>query len=78
MDILAGIIFAIFFWLYPNVPVRHVCVLVGSLRKKEPIILLGLVFTWGAIFAAGAAFIVNTFAGPQCLHFLQAQKPPLS
>jgi len=31
--------------------------------EKEPILLLGGVFLWGAIIAAGAAFIVNTFLG---------------
>jgi RsiW-degrading membrane proteinase PrsW (M82 family) len=31
--------------------------------EKEPIILLGGVFLWGAIIAAGAAFITNTFLG---------------
>jgi protease PrsW len=28
--------------------------------EKEPRLLLGLVFTWGAVLAAGAAFVVNT------------------
>ncbi len=31
--------------------------------EKEPIILLGGVFLWGAIIAAGAAFVVNSFLG---------------
>ena len=31
--------------------------------EKEPAFLLGLVFFWGAVVAAGAAFIVNTTAG---------------
>jgi RsiW-degrading membrane proteinase PrsW (M82 family) len=31
--------------------------------EKEPKILLGAVFFWGAIFAAGGAFIVNTILG---------------
>jgi RsiW-degrading membrane proteinase PrsW (M82 family) len=31
--------------------------------EKEPILLLGGVFLWGAIIAAGAAFIVNSFLG---------------
>jgi len=31
--------------------------------EKEPVLLLGGVFLWGAIIAAGAAFIVNTFLG---------------
>jgi RsiW-degrading membrane proteinase PrsW (M82 family) len=31
--------------------------------EKEPISLLGGVFIWGAVIAAGAAFIVNSFLG---------------
>ncbi len=31
--------------------------------EKEPLLLLGGVFTWGAIFAAGAAFVANTLLG---------------
>ncbi|MFZ2098546.1 MAG: PrsW family intramembrane metalloprotease [Anaerolineales bacterium] len=31
--------------------------------EKEPVLLLGGVFLWGAIIAAGAAFVVNTFLG---------------
>jgi protease PrsW len=31
--------------------------------EKEPLILLGVVFAWGAIVAAGAAFIINTTLG---------------
>ena len=31
--------------------------------EKEPKLLLGAVFLWGAIFAAGSAFIINTILG---------------
>jgi RsiW-degrading membrane proteinase PrsW (M82 family) len=31
--------------------------------EKEPLLLLGGVFLWGAIIAAGSAFIINTFFG---------------
>lgn len=31
--------------------------------EKEPFLLLGGVFIWGAIVAAGAAFTVNSFLG---------------
>jgi RsiW-degrading membrane proteinase PrsW (M82 family) len=31
--------------------------------EKEPALLLGAVFLWGAIVAAGGAFIINTFLG---------------
>jgi protease PrsW len=31
--------------------------------EREPVVLLGMVFTWGAVVAAGAAFIINTSLG---------------
>jgi protease PrsW len=31
--------------------------------EKEPLLLLGGVFLWGAIVAAGSAFVINTFLG---------------
>jgi protease PrsW len=31
--------------------------------EKEPLILLGAVFTWGAVFAAAGAFLINTGFG---------------
>jgi RsiW-degrading membrane proteinase PrsW (M82 family) len=31
--------------------------------EKEPRLLLGAVFTWGAVVAAGAAFVINTVLG---------------
>jgi len=31
--------------------------------EKEPKVLLGLVFIWGAVVAAGMAFVVNTLLG---------------
>ena len=31
--------------------------------EKEPILLLGGVFLWGAVVAAGSAFIINTVLG---------------
>jgi len=31
--------------------------------EKEPRLLLGTVFTWGALIAAGGAYLVNTFLG---------------
>jgi RsiW-degrading membrane proteinase PrsW (M82 family) len=31
--------------------------------EKEPLILLGVVFVWGAVVAAGAAFVINTTLG---------------
>ncbi len=62
MIILAGILFALFFGF---MPMFLFALLVYWLDRyeKEPAILLGLVFLWGAIFAAGAAFVVNTLLG---------------
>ncbi len=31
--------------------------------EKEPILLLGGVFLWGAVIAAGSAFLINTVLG---------------
>lgn len=40
--------------------------------EKEPKILLGGVFLWGAIVAAGSAFIINTFLGLGVYIFTQS------
>jgi RsiW-degrading membrane proteinase PrsW (M82 family) len=37
--------------------------------EKEPLLLLGGVFTWGAVLAAGAAFIFNTLLGIGIFYF---------
>jgi len=37
--------------------------------EKEPILLLGAVFLWGAVVAAGAAFVINTVLGIGILVF---------
>jgi RsiW-degrading membrane proteinase PrsW (M82 family) len=37
--------------------------------EKEPKVLLGTVFLWGALVTAGIAFIVNTFFGMGMLMF---------
>lgn len=62
MNFLAGIFFALFFGF---IPMFLFALIVYWLDRyeKEPAILLGVVFLWGAIFAAGAAFIVNTLLG---------------
>jgi RsiW-degrading membrane proteinase PrsW (M82 family) len=41
--------------------------------EKEPVVLLGGVFLWGAIIAAGAAFILNTFLGMGIYMFTGSQ-----
>ena len=40
--------------------------------EKEPRLLLGFVFLWGAVVAAGAAFLVNTFFGMGVYLFTQS------
>jgi len=37
--------------------------------EKEPILLLGVVFVWGAVVAAGGAFLINTILGVGVLLF---------
>jgi RsiW-degrading membrane proteinase PrsW (M82 family) len=42
----------------------YACILYWLDRyEKEPLLLLGGVFLWGAVIAAGSAFIINTFLG---------------
>jgi protease PrsW len=41
--------------------------------EKEPKILIGIVFVWGALIAAGAAYILNTIFGLS-VYFLIAQQ----
>ncbi len=41
--------------------------------EKEPLILLGGVFSWGAIVAAGGAFIINTAFGVGVYLFTQSE-----
>ncbi len=62
MNILEGIFLCLFFGF---VPMFLFALIVYWLDRyeKEPVILLGLVFLWGAIVAAGAAFIINTILG---------------
>ncbi len=41
--------------------------------EKEPKILLGAAFTWGAVIAAGGAFLINTMAGVGIYMFTGSQ-----
>ncbi len=41
--------------------------------EKEPVALLGGVFLWGAIIAAGAAFVINSFIGLGIYFFTGSQ-----
>ena len=41
--------------------------------EKEPLLLLGGVFLWGAVVSAGGAFIVNTLLGMGVYLFTQSE-----
>lgn len=57
-----GVILSVLFGVVPMLAFAYVVYWVDR-YEKEPILLLGGVFLWGAIIAAGAAFIVNSFVG---------------
>ena len=57
-----GIFLSILFGLLPMLLFAYV-VYWADRYEKEPIPLLGGVFLWGAIIAAGSAFVVNSFLG---------------
>jgi RsiW-degrading membrane proteinase PrsW (M82 family) len=58
----SGILLSFLFGFLPMLLFAYVVYWVDR-YEKEPIALLGGVFLWGAIIAAGAAFIANTFWG---------------
>jgi RsiW-degrading membrane proteinase PrsW (M82 family) len=58
----SGILLSILFGFLPMLLFAYIVYWVDR-YEKEPIALLGGVFLWGAIIAAGAAFIVNSFLG---------------
>ena len=51
--------------LFGFVPVFFMALFVYWLDRyeKEPLILLGATFFWGAVVAAGSAFVINTVFG---------------
>jgi RsiW-degrading membrane proteinase PrsW (M82 family) len=57
-----GIILSFVFGFLPMLVFAYVIYWIDR-YEKEPIILLGGVFLWGAIVAAGAAFIANSLVG---------------
>jgi RsiW-degrading membrane proteinase PrsW (M82 family) len=59
---ISGLILSVLFGVVPMLAFAYV-VYWADRYEKEPIVLLGGVFLWGAIIAAGAAFIVNSFVG---------------
>jgi len=58
----SGIVLSLLFGFVPMLVFAYVIYWVDR-YEKEPVALLGGVFLWGAIIAAGAAFIVNSFLG---------------
>jgi RsiW-degrading membrane proteinase PrsW (M82 family) len=62
MHIILGILLSLFFGFVPMFLFAAIVYWLDR-YEKEPAILLGFVFLWGAVVAAGAAFLVNTFLG---------------
>ena len=62
MDLLLGVLFSLFFGFVPMFLFAYL-VYWTDRYEKEPLALLGGVFLWGAVIAAGAAFLINTIAG---------------
>ncbi|PWB55114.1 MAG: PrsW family intramembrane metalloprotease [Anaerolineales bacterium] len=61
MDV-SGLLLSFIFGFLPMLIFAYVVYWVDR-YEKEPVALLGGVFLWGAIIAAGAAFVVNSFLG---------------
>jgi RsiW-degrading membrane proteinase PrsW (M82 family) len=67
-----GVILSVLFSFVPML--LFACIVYWTDRyEKEPKLLLGGVFIWGAIVAAGAAFIVNSFLGLGVYFFTGSQ-----
>lgn len=58
----AGFLLSVFFGFVPMLAYAWFMYWLDR-YEKEPIVLLGVVFTWGAVIAAGGAFCVNTVLG---------------
>ncbi len=58
----AGILLSILLGFFPMLLFATIVYWIDR-YEKEPLLLLGGVFIWGAVIAAGAAFIVNSFLG---------------
>jgi RsiW-degrading membrane proteinase PrsW (M82 family) len=67
-----GVILSILFGFVPMLIFAYLVYWVDR-YEKEPVSLLGGVFLWGAVIAAGAAFIVNSFLGLGTLLFTGSQ-----
>jgi RsiW-degrading membrane proteinase PrsW (M82 family) len=62
MDTLSGVFFSLVFGFVPMFFFAAIMYWLDR-YEKEPLILLGAVFLWGAIVAAGSAFLLNTVLG---------------
>ena len=62
MNILVGIVLSVLFGIMPMALLAVLLTLFDRYEKEPPLLLVG-VFLWGAIVAAGAAFILNTIFG---------------
>lgn len=65
---LLGVLFALFFGFVPMFLFATI-VYWTDRYEKEPKILLAAVFLWGALVAAGAAFVINTVVGLGVYYF---------
>jgi protease PrsW len=62
METLLGLLLSLFFGFIPMFFFASILYWLDRYEKEPKILLLG-VFTWGALFAAGIAFVVNTLFG---------------
>lgn len=68
---MAGFLLSLFFGFVPMLVFAWMIYWVDR-YEKEPKILLGAVFVWGAVVAAGAAFVINTLFGLGVYIFTQS------
>lgn len=71
MEAITGVLFSVFFGFAPMLLFAYL-VYWTDRYEKEPLLILGAVFLWGAIVAAGAAFVINTAAGIGVYLFTQS------
>jgi protease PrsW len=71
-ETLLGLLLSLFFGFAPMF-VFAAIVYWADRYEKEPVLLLGVVFLWGAVVAAGAAFVINTVLGLGVYLFTRSQ-----
>lgn len=67
-----GLLLSVIFGIVPMLVFAYIVYWVDR-YEKEPVALLGGVFLWGAVIAAGAAFIINSFIGLGIYFFTGSQ-----